>query len=75
MTMHFTGVTNSSGHRLDFDTRAREHEDGKFQGFVHVVLFRNGGQEEKDFPCGTIRDTEEEALADALKLSRELPIS
>ncbi|RXZ38192.1 hypothetical protein D9O50_01180 [Oxalobacteraceae bacterium CAVE-383] len=74
MTVQFTGATNSGGARLAYDTRAHEHDDGKFQGFVHVILFHDGGQEEKDFPCGAIRATEDEALADAIKLSRELPI-
>jgi hypothetical protein len=75
MTIQFTGAANAGGNQLVFDTRAHEHDDGKFQGFVHVVLFRDGGQEEKDFPCGAIRDSEDEALEDAIKLSRELPIS
>ncbi|MDB5774884.1 MAG: hypothetical protein JWP38_1017 [Herbaspirillum sp.] len=75
MTVQFTGATNTDGNRLVFDTRAHEYDDGKFQGFVHLILFRDSSQEEKDFPCGAIRDTEEEALADALKLSKELPIS
>jgi hypothetical protein len=73
MTIQFTGAA-SGGNRLAYDTRAHEYDDGKFQGFVHVVLFRDGAQEEKDFPCGTIRETEDEALEDAIKLSKELPI-
>jgi hypothetical protein len=75
MTIQFTGGVNTGERQLVFDTRAHEHDDGKFQGFVHVVLFHDGGQEEKDFPCGTIRDSEDEALEDAIKLSKELPFS
>lgn len=79
MTIQFTGGMRGGGGRGDdtrlvFDTRAHEYDDGRFQGFVHVILFLDGGQEERDFPCGAIRDTEDEALADALKLSRELPL-
>ncbi|HEY4318969.1 MAG TPA: hypothetical protein VGN04_15320 [Herbaspirillum sp.] len=73
MTIQFTGA-DGGGRRLAFDTRAHEYDDGKFQGFVHVILFHDGAQEEQDFPCGAIRETEDEALQDAVKLSKELPI-
>lgn len=74
MTIQYTGWSGCKENKLVFDARAHEHDDGKFQGFVHVILYRSGAQEEKDFPCGVLRETEDEALEDAQRLSTNLPL-
>jgi hypothetical protein len=69
-----TDIANPDhGSHIYTSTYANRLESGKFQGFVHTVRIRGGARTEQEFACATIRETEDQALADALALTNKLP--
>jgi uncharacterized protein involved in outer membrane biogenesis len=67
-----TEIANQGSH-IYTSTYANRLENGKFQGFVHTVRIRGTARTEQEFACAKVRETEEQALADALALTNKLP--
>lgn len=63
----------ASENHLSVSILARKNEAGTYRGYVDVRVFSNGIRTDHEYPCVSDRQTEGEALSDALMLSNHLP--